>query len=452
MAIGPQADTLSPLPPVLRKGSIAIAFFAFVSFFTSLTLFVYLATKIVSWQLRVRSEVEEISAAAHDLAAPTKIRKVARQSNLPNQFLVLIFNLLLADLHQSTAFLLSSSWVAQDRIMVGTPACFVQGFFVSTGDLASSCFITAVAVHTYLSVVAGRRLPQTHLYCGIAALWIFTYAISLLPVAATRNGAAHGGWFVRAGAWCWINHGYENLRLLTHYLFIFIAIAVTLTLYTAIFSSLRRQSKTRQGLGVGIRTKHHPAFLAYPIIYLVCILPLALGRVATMAGHEPPLAYFCFAGVLTASNGWLDVILFASTRRSIVFAHGQALGDEDDGLNTFAFMRTPPAEFGNKVWVRGGGGGGGGGERPKASKGWGRIRGEPSFHPRQHGPGMGRSSSQVSLAPQDGGAIQMEVVTTVKVEGERQHLRRAGDSSTTLTDKEYSQRIKASMYNGYQYT
>lgn len=96
----------------------------------------------------------------------------------------------------------------------------------------------------------------------------------------------------------------------------------------------------------------HPGFLIYPIIYVVCTLPLALGRIATMAGAEVPLSYFCAAGALITSNGWLDVLLWGSTRRSIVFGD---VGEEDVGINTFTFMRTPPnRRFGNMVWVEGG--------------------------------------------------------------------------------------------------
>lgn len=101
-----------------------------------------------------------------------------------------------------------------------------------------------------------------------------------------------------------------------------------------------------------VESLRHPAFLIYPIIYVVCTLPLALGRIATMAGAEVPLSYFCAAGGLITSNGWLDVLLWGSTRRSIVFGD---VGEEDVGINTFTFMRTPPnRRFGNIVWVEGG--------------------------------------------------------------------------------------------------
>lgn len=168
--------------------------------------------------------------------------------------------------------------------------------------------------------------------------------------------------------------------------------------------------------------------MIYPIIYIVCILPLAVGRVVTMAGTEPPLGYFCFAGALTASNGWLDVILFATTRRSIVFAHGDDIGKEDTGVDTFAFMHWTPNTFGNTVWVRGGRNDQ---SRKPPTGGWWRILGDPEL--RSQGESrLGKSLSQTSLTQMERNAIQMEVVTTIVVEDDRsQSLHRVPQSSST---------------------
>lgn len=93
----------------------------------------------------------------------------------------------------------------------------------------------------------------------------------------------------------------------------------------------------------------HPTFLLYPIIYVMCTAPLAAGRIASMAGNEVPLSYFCFAGTMIASAGWLDVVLYSSTRRAIVFS-GEAPPSQDTGIGTFAFMRAPEErKFGNSV-------------------------------------------------------------------------------------------------------
>ena len=261
------------------------------------------------------------------------------------------------------------------------------------------------------------------------------------------------------------------MRLLTHYLFIFMSIGIVSILYTLIFFTLRRRqdqdglhrSQSRSRLndqsqakaGPDFRTRnsqitrasitpstdngHHPAFLIYPVIYVVCTAPLALGRIATMAGATVPLGYFCAAGALITSNGWLDVLLWSLTRRVLLFESD--IDAEDVGIGTFAFMRTPPGrKFGNMVWVQGASRGleEGQGEGQSADEakdgfdwwGWRRARRSgmrtPGGHSRMasslgvqgrsHKRIGSRSISQESLRDRGELAIQMDVVTTVEVE------------------------------------
>lgn len=255
-----EGQSLGPLTPSHRSGLLAITVLACISFFAAATLFIYLTYKIVSWQLFVRRENEkrfrqthpvqddhdlprrpslpqgahhEASSSQHAVDFTLGIDGVfaqrPRQSNdasvqgdakfpqqdpgppirpmkgSPNQFLILIYNLLVADLHQSIAFALNSTWINRNAVLVDTKTCWAQGFFVSTGDLSSSMFITLIAVHTFFSVVKGYRPSQRTLYMSIGLVWLFVYFISTLPIAITNNGREHGGFFVRAGAWVRLN-------------------------------------------------------------------------------------------------------------------------------------------------------------------------------------------------------------------------------------------------------
>jgi hypothetical protein len=456
---------LESLPDSMRQGLFAISVLAFVSFTASTTLFSYLTYKLVAWRFfnvgepsapksrpgSIRScqkghsgksishavdfalgidglftKNDESNLYTNENSARTGQKldgdsvaiEPRSERNPPNQFLILIYNLLLADMHQSMAFLLNVAWLKEDAILVGSATCFTQGWFVSSGDLASSMFIMAIAIHTYFSVVRKVRISHRLLNFSIISIWLFVYGISAIPIAATRNGASVGGFFVRAGSWCWMNHDYEVLRLVTHYLFIFIALATTVVLYTAIFISLRREDRAAanasQGTGDGdypsLRLSHNPAFLIYPIIYVLCTLPLAVGRLASMTGAETPIRYLCFAGAMISSNGLFDCLLFGTTRNVIVFASKYDVGRADFGLRTFAFMQTPTnRRYGNMVWVQGGR------RKPDGDKttggwwSWQRLAGASDSQ--RNGPA--RSVSEESLR---GPAIQMDMVTSVVVE------------------------------------
>lgn len=461
--------SIRPLPPVLRHGLAAVAAMGFFSFFTSLGLLTFLTYKLITWHngppreekkdpiAKVESPPpteaafiipNEWSASQQELSEkPTKETWIQRAINEPpNQFLVLIFNLLLADIQQALAFLLNLEWLTRNAIEVGTKTCWTQGWFISTGDLASSVFITAIAMHTYISIVRAKMLPTWAFHTAIVMMWGFVYGTGILGVIVTENGKNDGGLYVRAGAWvscgtktetesgdymltwsqCWINSKYQDIRFTLHYLWIFISLIVTTIIYFIIFLHLQKVARRSGGVvpccgspvpepaccgsstcgetstcsgttcvgsdsgrasscrsgsnstsnnstrmsrlqsfrivclttilrrlpGIPDYARQH-TFLLYPLVYVVCTTPLAAGRLASMAGHEVSLGYFCFAGAMIACNGWLDVALYSSTRRSIVFSC-DGPPSQETGLETFSFMCSQPPKFGNTTIVVGG--------------------------------------------------------------------------------------------------
>lgn len=95
--------SLEPLPPVLHRGLIAVAFFGILSLVASSGLFFYLSYKLCRWYYK------------------------GHLANGPNQYLLLIYNLLLADIQQAMAFSLTAVYVAQDKVEVGTTTCWANG-------------------------------------------------------------------------------------------------------------------------------------------------------------------------------------------------------------------------------------------------------------------------------------------------------------------------------------
>jgi hypothetical protein len=69
----------------------------------------------------------------------------------------------------------------------------------------------------------------------------------------------------------------------------------------------------------------------YPIIYVILTLPLAAGRMAAMAGRKLPITYYCVAGALLTSCGWLDTLLYTLTRRVFIKPEGNPTGHSARG-------------------------------------------------------------------------------------------------------------------------
>lgn len=88
--------TLNELPPHITPWLRAVVFFSFLSFLSAVTLLSVLTYRLIRWQ---------------------------RKAKRTNQFAILIFNLLIADIQQSLAFLLNIEWLRLDSVVVGTPIC-----------------------------------------------------------------------------------------------------------------------------------------------------------------------------------------------------------------------------------------------------------------------------------------------------------------------------------------
>jgi hypothetical protein len=87
--------------------------------------------------------------------------------------------------------------------------------------------------------------------------------------------------------------------------------------------------------------------VVYPIVYVICTLPLASARMAAMRGnaHTPSLSRLCLSGAMITSNGWLDVLLYSVTRRIMIFSDEPP--PDDNGIDTFsAFWAEKPKRFG----------------------------------------------------------------------------------------------------------
>jgi hypothetical protein len=190
MVMDPQSSTLKNIPAHIHPWLRSVVALGFLSFVASVTLLSLLAYRLIQWHIK---------------------------SKRTNQFVILIFNLLWADIQQSLAFLLNVEWLRLDSVAIENPICFAQGWLVSTGDLASGVWCFLIGLHTFASVILNYRLSPRCFFLTIVAMWIFIYGVSAVPVGMYGKKS-----YVRSGVWCWVQHDLKDLRLWTHYVWIFI--------------------------------------------------------------------------------------------------------------------------------------------------------------------------------------------------------------------------------------
>ncbi|KAL4868633.1 hypothetical protein BDV12DRAFT_185835 [Aspergillus spectabilis] len=324
------AHSIDPLPEEHRRGLIAVFVMAILSTVATLLLIGFITYRLVFWRSNYQRYIGY------------------------NQYIILIYNLVIADIQQSLAFLICAKWYAENKVQASSAACFLQGFWLQIGDPASGIFVLAIAFHTFYLVALGRKLSYRAFVSIVVGLWAFVAILVIIPLAS------HGGdVFVPAGAWCWIGEDYEPIRLWTHYFWIFLAEFGTVCLYAVLWFQLRRRIKQSAILGSSHieslkRLRRVVGYMIiYPIAYIVLSLPLAAGRMATARGNTPGIVYFCVSGALITSSGLVDVLLYTLTRKNLIlesepsadrsynkFSSGKNRGHQLDTMTDPKLMRT----------------------------------------------------------------------------------------------------------------
>lgn len=160
---------------------------------------------------------------------------------------------------------------------------------------------------------------------------------------------------------------------------------------------------------------HHPAFLVYPVVYLLSSGPITVVGLVSSAGVRINLTWFLLVTALCSLAGLLDAILWSTT---IVFSSSDDL--KATGLENYDFMRTPSRIYGNMVWVEGAARhrAGSRAESINDRKWWRLNGGEDSS-----------SSTGPQARPIDDNAILMDTVTSVTVD-----IVEAGRNTTSTSD------------------
>ncbi|KMU91569.1 hypothetical protein CIHG_09379 [Coccidioides immitis H538.4] len=163
---------IDPLPVSHRRGLIAVGVTSLLSAISTVGLFLFITYRLVFWRKQHPNYIGF------------------------NQYIILIYNLLIADFQEALGFLLSIEWIARNHISVDSPTCPAQGWLLQIGDPASGIFVTAIAVHTFLLVVMGRKMSHRTFIFFVVGLWGFCLLLVLTPTAmhGRKTFAPSGAW------------------------------------------------------------------------------------------------------------------------------------------------------------------------------------------------------------------------------------------------------------------
>lgn len=151
---------IDPLPELQRSGLIAISALAMVSLIATFSLLCFFTYRFIFW------------------------KKYYKRYIGYNQYVVLMYNLAIADFIQGLGFIVSLRWISQNSIHADDPGCFLQGIWVQIGDPMSGVFVLAIALHTFMQVSLGRQVSHRVFVSIVVGLWVFGVILVIIPIAA----------------------------------------------------------------------------------------------------------------------------------------------------------------------------------------------------------------------------------------------------------------------------
>ncbi len=222
-----------------------------------------------------------------------------------------------------------------------------------TPQVGTAIFCFVIAVHTFSLLFLRRQWSTRTCYIVLVVSWALVLLEVCIEAFVIAEPKTKGPYFGISGLWCWITAAYPIPRFATSYLLMFISAGLSFILYLLVFFRLRgnitistgykfhfhRRPKVRIGRtshGTYIMTEDQRVeghltrvakhMLWYPIVYTVVILPVASARYSSFNGADVPLSVTVVTASLFMLHGFINTILFCSTRNILPGSWRQRLG------------------------------------------------------------------------------------------------------------------------------
>jgi len=222
-------------------------------------------------------------------------------------------SLLAGDTVQAIGFILSFHYIDGPPATPSSPFCSAQGAFIQAGDLSIALSTTLLALHTCYTVLRRRRAHRLVTRLAVPTIWL------LVILSALVGPLVQPLFYEWLGFWCWLTPADQRLRLLIHYLWVFVAAGVSLICYSAVFINLRwRDKMAAHQSNASARIDQLAARLVLlPVVYILGVGTLAVNRVIGMTGGTTAPVVSVIGGTLFTLTGCADVVLFSLTRTAV---------------------------------------------------------------------------------------------------------------------------------------
>jgi len=241
--------------------------------------------------------------------------------------------LLFANFLLSASTVMSLKWIVGKQVSLGA-FCTAQGALKQAGNVATAVWTFILALHLFNLLFLRSSPSKVAFWLTFAAGWSIVLVVVIIGPTVIHT-PERGPYFGISGPWCWINNKYPEEQIFLQYFFEFLAAGLSIILYLIIIlrvrgnlvytnekwrlQYLRAWDGWRLAIGRDIidtaMLRFAQSMVWFPISFTILLLPVAIARITSFAGHRVPFAVTIFADSLFNLTGLLNVILLVTTRR-----------------------------------------------------------------------------------------------------------------------------------------
>jgi len=298
--------SLDPSITCLTRGqSIGLALTAEASFISLVSI-------VIIFILIVRNVIR------HQSAFPKRDWKLLRVP--PDIYMLSLF---MFDVVHAIGGILNVRWAGNGVVTTG-PYCSAQGIIKQIGELGTALITLILATHTVITALwrvgieaRGFAFTIVGLTCIFIALWV-----------GIANGV-HRTYETPSPYWCWISPRFNGERLAGEYIWLWIALFASVTMYIPLYlwaegrlsigdrwykfhlskpNPQMEYAKRRNSLGM----------LFYPLAYSLVVLPLSVARWSLYSHKNVPSVALFFGLTMFNLSGAINVLLFLIIRPQLL--------------------------------------------------------------------------------------------------------------------------------------
>ncbi|KAH9048332.1 hypothetical protein EDB84DRAFT_263787 [Lactarius hengduanensis] len=238
---------------------------------------------------------------------------------------IYLLSLFVYDILQALGGILDVRW-AHDGIVTTGHYCTAQGVIQQIGQLGVALITLIITVYSFVVALWNIGIQARHFAFGTVAL-----ASLFIALWVGIGNGVHKNFVTPSPYWCWISPEYKLERLAGEYIWMWIALFVSVVMYLPLYFWTKgrlsvnpeKWYKFRLGKSDGEYCEYPQrqaalGMLFYPLAYSLMVLPLTIARWSLFNHKEVSSAATFFGVSMFNLSGAINVLLFLIVRPQLL--------------------------------------------------------------------------------------------------------------------------------------